>query len=140
MNRQQAPGPVVRPLIEVQSEAEVAALLDGQTAVGGKKELCAALNGYAVVLELTDSVMSAFVMVCQETGAGYYVAETDNIEVITPLIELTCSTEVIEEDTINRELQGIVNYISYQGGWTFGVFNIYERIEYPDLSLTCRKV
>lgn len=84
--------------------------------------------------------MSAFVMVCQETGAGYYVAETGSIEVITPLTELPCSTDVIEEDTIDGALQGIVRYISNQGGWTFGEFNIYERIEYPDLSLTCKKI
>lgn len=138
MNRQQA-SPVVRPLIIVSSDSELASILGSQPVVGNARRLCAAYNGYAVVLELTDSVMSAYVMVCTVGSAGYNVAETDGVEVITPLMDLPCSTGVIDEDTINGALQGFVRAVAYLGGWSFGDFNIYERDGYSNLSLTCKR-
>ena len=83
--------------------------------------------------------MSAFVMVCQETSAGYYVAETDSVDIITPLADLPCSANVIDKDTLNRKLQGLVRSVANQGGWTFGDFNMYERDSYSDLDLTCKR-
>lgn len=129
---------MVRPLIKVQSQSELASLLGSQPVSDNTRRLCAALIGYAVVLVLTDSVMSAYVMVCTETGAGYNVAETDSVEVITPLMDLPCSAEVIADDTINDELRGLVSNVAELGGWSFGKFDIYEREDYSAVSLTCK--
>lgn len=137
MSRQPAE-PVVRPLIIVKSEDELASLLDSQPVVGDTRRLCAALNGYAVILELTDSVMSAFVMVCDGGSAGFHVVVTNSVEVVTSLVGLPCSIDAINQDTIEGALQGLVRYVANQGGWTFGDFNIYERESYSDLSLTCK--
>lgn len=129
---------MVRPLINVQSETELAALLDAQTAIGGEKELCAALYGYAVVLTLVENSMSAYVMVCSETSAGYYIAETDSVEVVTPLVDLPCSTGIVDEGTIDGALQGLVRAVANYGGYDFANFNIYEREDYSTLSVTCK--
>ena len=83
--------------------------------------------------------MSAYIMVCTETSAGYNVAKTDSVEVITPLMDLPCSAEVIDEDTINGALQDLVKDVANQGGWSFGDFNIYERDDYSNLSITCKR-
>ena len=83
--------------------------------------------------------MSAFVMVCRESSAGYNVAVTDSVDIITPLADLPCSADVIDDDTINRDLKGMVRSVANQGGWSFGDFNIYERDSYSDLSITCKR-
>ena len=128
-------------MIDVSSQSQLAQLLLEQPVVGGTRTLCAAVLGYAVVLESVndDSEMIPRIIVCSKTDNGDSIVQTDNVENITGLSDLPCSTELVSEDDINGGvIFDFMSDLADEGPWDSFDFEINNREEFPGLSITCK--
>ena len=143
MNRQQAPQPVVRPLIILRSKHSIADAIMAQPDVDNMKELTASwvtknIGEVVINLMLVDNALSAEIVTCSIEGNNEILVSSANVTNEIVIRDLPCYSESVTDSIVTSEVNELIDGISNIMSWGNDGMSTGQREDYDNYTLKYR--